>query len=177
MNVHSETLLSENSQYVVTSQLIYNAKELIGFHLTKAFTKKNLQRVLPVNIQTCIVYTGTKLSSDLRNIKDPTPFEEQHIVYHSFCSPENCEENYIRKRAWPLDEIMKAHNGRDHNSHLFKHSVESRHDPVLKNDFRIIGKGYRNNTSRRKIAEALFVKKMKSSLNIQDKSVKLELFN
>ena len=100
MNVHSETLLSENSHYVVTSQLIYNANELIGFHLKKAFTKKNLQRVLPVNIQTRIVYTGTNLSSHLRNIKDPTPFEEQHdIVYHSFCSPENCEENYIRESA------------------------------------------------------------------------------
>ena len=47
--------------------------------------KKNLQRVLI--IQTRIVYTGTKLSSHLRNIKDLTPFEEQHnIVYHSFCS-------------------------------------------------------------------------------------------
>ena len=62
---------------------------------------------------------------------------------------------------------MKDHNGRDRNSHLFKHSVESRHDPVLKNDFRIIGKGYMNNTSRRKITEPL---------NIQEKSVKLELF-
>ena len=63
---------------------------------------------------------------------------------------------------------MKDHNGRDRNSHLFKYSVESRHDPVLNNDFRIIGKGYRNNTSRRKIAEALFIRKMKPSLNIQD---------
>ena len=138
--------------------------------------KKNLQRVLI--IQTRIVYTGTKLSSHLRNIKDPTPFEEQHdIVYHSFCSAENCNENYIGESARWLDERMKDHNGRDRNSHLFKHSVESRHDPVLKNDFRIIGKGYRNNTSRRKIAEGLFMKKMKPSLNIQEKSVKLELFN
>ena len=72
---------------------------------------------------------------------------------------------------------MKDHNGRDRDSHLFKNSVESKRDPVQKNDFRIIGKGYRNNTSRRKIAEALFIKKMKPSLNIQDKSVKLELFN
>ena len=40
--------------------------------------KKNLQRELPVNIQTRIVFTGTKLSSQLRNIKDPTPFEEQY---------------------------------------------------------------------------------------------------
>ena len=66
---------------------------------------------------------------------------------------------------------------RDRKSHLFKHSVKSRHDPVLKNDFRIIGKGYGNNTSKRKTAEALFIKKMKTSLNIQEKSVKLELFN
>ena len=62
--------------------------------------------------------------------------------------------------------------GRDRNSHLFKHSVESGHDPLLKNDFRIIGKGYRNNTH-----EALFIKKTKPSLTIQKKSVKLELFD
>ena len=36
----------------------------------------------------------------------------------------------------------------------------------LKNDFRIIGKGYSNNTTRRKTAEAFFIKKMKPSLNI-----------
>ena len=58
--------------------------------------EKNLQRVLPSNIQTPVVYTGTKLSSQIKNIKDPTPFEEQYdIVYHSFCSAENCNENYI----------------------------------------------------------------------------------
>ena len=50
--------------------------------------------------------------------------------------------------------------------HMFKHSLESRHDLVLQNDFRIIGKGFRNKISRRKTAEALFIKKMKPSLNI-----------
>ena len=49
----------------------------------------NLKGALPTNIQTRIVYTGTKLSSQLKNIKDSTPFEEQHgAVYHSFCSAE-----------------------------------------------------------------------------------------
>ena len=111
-------------------------------------------------------------------MKDPTPFEEQHdIVYHSSCSAENCNENYVGESARRLDQRVKGHNGRDRNSHFFKHSVESRRDPVLKNDFRIIGKGYRNNTYRRKIAEALFIKKMEPTLNIQEKSVKLELFN
>ena len=110
-------------------------------------------------------------------MKNPTPFEEHHdIVYHSFCSAENCNENYIGESARQLGEKVKDHNGRDRNYHLFKHSVKSRHNPVLKNDFIIIGKGYRNNIRRRKIAEALFIKKMKPSLDIQETSVKLELF-
>ena len=142
------------------------------------FLKKNLQRALPINIQTRIVCTGTKLSSQLKNMKDPTPFEEQHdIVYHFFYSAENCNENYFGESAPRLDERMKYQNGRDRSSHLFKHSVESRHDTVLKNDFRIIGKSYRNNTCRRNIAEVLFIKKKMKPLNIQEKSMKLELFN
>ena len=60
----------------------------------------NLKRALPTNIQTRIVYTGTKLSSQLKNIKDSTPFEEQHdIRYHSFCSVGNCNENYIGEKV------------------------------------------------------------------------------
>ena len=140
--------------------------------------KKKLQKAYPTNIQTRIVHTGTKLSSQLKNIKDPAPFEKQHdVIYHSFCSAENFNENYIDESAQQLHERMKDNNGRDRNSLLFKHSVESGHNPVPKNDFRIIRKGYRNNTCRRKIAEALFIVEIENSLDIQDKSVKLELFN
>ena len=137
--------------------------------------------IRPKVAQKTLLYTTnilkdiSHLNNDVTTLKDPTPFEKQHdIVYHSFFSAENCNENYIGESARRLDERMKDHNGRDRNFHLFRHSVESRHDPVLKNDFRIIGKGYRNNTRRRKIAEALFIKKMRPSLDIQEKSVKLE---
>ena len=62
--------------------------------------KKNLQRAVPINIQTRIVYTRTKFSSQVINMKDATPFEEQHdIVYHSFCSAENCNRIYIGESA------------------------------------------------------------------------------
>ena len=71
---------------------------------------------------------------------------------------------------------MKDHNGRDKSSHLVKHSIESGHDPVCDGNFRILDKGY-NNTFKRKVAEALLIKKHKPSLNIKEKSVKLELFN
>ena len=74
------------------------------------------------------IVTGTQL----RKINDPKPFEEQHhIVYYSFCSAENYNENYIGENARRLDERKKDHNGRDRNSHLLKNLVESRHGKCL----------------------------------------------
>ena len=62
------------------------------------FLKKNLQRELLINIQARIVYTGTKLSFQLKNMKDPKPSEEQHdIVYHSFCSAEKYKKDKKEK--------------------------------------------------------------------------------
>ena len=71
---------------------------------------------------------------------------------------------------------MKDHNGRDKSSHLVKHSIESGHDPVCHGNFRILDKGY-NNTSKRKVPKADLIKKHKPFLNVQEKSVKLELFD
>ena len=90
---HIQTTDSENNNIRKPLMILPYAGEK-GCTLIKSL-KKNLQIV---NIQTRIVYTGTKLSSHLRNIKDPAPFEEQHdIGYPSFCSAENCNENYIMK--------------------------------------------------------------------------------
>ena len=162
---HQETIDGENNKIRKPIMILPYAGER-GCTLIES-SKKNLQKALPINIQTRIVYTGTKLSSQLKNIKDPTSFDEKHdIVYQSFCSAENCNENYIGESARRLHERVKDHNGRDRNCHFFKHSTESRHVPVLENDFKKIGKGYRNNTHRRKIAEDLLIKKMKLSLNI-----------
>ena len=124
---HIETTDGEKNNIRKPMMILPYAGEK-GCTLIKSL-KKNLQRVLPVNIQTRIVYTGTKLSSQLRNIKDPTPFEERHdTACQSFCSAENCNENYIGESARRLDERMKDHNGPDRNSHLFKHSMENRNE-------------------------------------------------
>ena len=41
----------------------------------------------------------------------------------------------------------------------------------------MIEKGYRNNVRKWKIAEVLLIKEMKPTLNKQDNSVELKLFN
>ena len=124
-----------------------------------------------------IAFTDTKLSSNF-NVKDSVPFTEKHNVnYRSVCVTESCNEDYVGECARRLYERVKDHNGCDHWSHLVKHTGETGHLPVDTANFEVTESGYRNNPRRRKIAEALLVKKLKSTLNIQEKSVPLKLFN
>lgn len=53
------------------------------------------------------------------------------------------------------------------HSHLLKNSIESEHEVLKINDYKINGKGYRNNARMRQIAEALVMKEMKTILNKQ----------
>ena len=124
-----------------------------------------------------IVFTGTKLPSNF-NVKDPVPFMEKHdIIYRSVCATERCNEDYVGECARRLYEHAKHHNSCDHSSHLVKHAVETSHLSVDTANFEVIGTRYRNNAGWRKIAEALLVKKLKPTLNIQEKSVPLKIFN
>ena len=87
--------------------------------------KKHLKKTLPANLDADIIYTGKKLSSHLNNIKDPTPFEEQHdLTCHSVCNNDKYNDDYIGEIARHLKERVKDHNGRDKSSHLVKHSIE-----------------------------------------------------
>ena len=132
---------------------------------------------LPANLEADVIYRGTKLYSQLNNIEDPTLFEEQHdLIYNSVSNSDNYNDDYIGEIAQCLKERVKDHNGHDKNSHLVKYLIESGHDPVYHRNFRILDKGY-NNTFKRNVAESLLIKKHKPSLNVQEKSVKLELFN
>ena len=98
------------------------------------------------------------------------------MIYHSVCNNDNRRDDYIGEIALRLKERVKDHNGSDKNSYLIKHSIELGHDHVCHGNLKILDKSY-NNTFKRNVAEALLIKKHKPSLNVQEKSVKLELFN
>ena len=72
---------------------------------------------------------------------------------------------------------MKDHNGKDRNPHLFKRALEKNYQDVCKIYFAVLGSGYRGNTMKRKVAEAMFIKELKLTLNIQEKFVLLKLSN
>ena len=103
-------------------------------------------------------YIGSKLSRKF-NMEDKTAFEEQHdLLYRAVCAINNCTEDYVGESARRIVETAKDHNGRDQDSNLVKRVIENNHLPVVKDEFTKLESGYRNNTHKRKIAEALIIK-------------------
>ena len=121
------------------------------------------------------MYTGTKLCSSFQ-IKDKKKFNHKHdLVYYVKC-PE-CQEDYIGEIGRRVQERICDHSGKNSKSHMLKHSVENDHKRVFFEDFRILRNGYTNSKIKRKISEALFIKELHPSLNTQETSVLLLLYN
>ena len=76
-----------------------------------------------------------------------------------------------------LLERVLDHNGRDAKSHLVKQAIEKCHKYHKIADFNLIGKGYRNNSFKQKVAESLLIKDIRPTLNTHEKSVPLKLYN
>ena len=113
-----------------------------------------------------------------KQIKDQTKFEHKHdIIYLGTCLEDNFPENYIGESGRWISERIIDHNGKDQKSHIFKHSSEKCHQHVHTSSFKIIGSGIKNNSFERKVSEALLIKQIKRSLNVQEKSIELKLLN
>ena len=54
------------------------------------------------------------------------------------------------------------------------HSIEKSHKNVNTIDFKIIDKNFRNNKRKWKIADALWIKGLRPTLNTQEKSIQLK---
>ena len=93
------------------------------------------------------------------------------------CPESQPSEGYTGESARRLLKRVLDHNGRDAQSHLVMHTIEKCHKYPKIEDFNVIGKGYRNNTFKRKVAESLLIKVVRPTLNTHDKSAPLKSFN
>ena len=138
--------------------------------------KKTLRDNLPVEIKARTAYKATKLESKF-STKDKTKFEHKNnLVYICKCPDPDCNDTYIGETNRRIKERIIDHNKRDKNSHILSHAREKNHPHVWLNDFKVLDTNYKSNV-KRKISEALYIKSLKPSLNIQDKSFPLKLFN
>ena len=132
---------------------------------------------MPQNHTTQHVYISRKLDSAF-NIKDQTKLVHKHDLTYLVKCPENtCSETYLGETARRLNERIMEHAGKDNKLHILKDTVQSGHPSVFPNNFRILQKGYNNNKVKRKISEALLIRKRRPSLNIHENLVPSELFN
>ena len=99
------------------------------------------------------------------------------MVYHAKCAEENCNDDYVGETEGRIAERVLDHSGRDKNSHTLKHQIEKKHACPQCENFKVISSEFHNNTKKRKLSEALWINTLRLSLNKQEKSIPLKLFN
>ena len=60
---------------------------------------------------------------------------------------------------------------------MLRHSIEKNHTEVTVNDFKVIGRNYRNNVRKRKVVEVMLIKQILPTINVQKQSVALTFLN
>ena len=181
---HTQNMNTERSTIIQATQSEEDKRHLLvlpyaankGEKILKLMNKFSTW-VLPSNVKMCTAYSWTKLSSKFQ-LKDQTKKDHQYdVVYYTKCPEEQCTEDYTGETGRCLIQRVEDNSGKDSKSHLFKHAMETDHKTVTLDDFRITGKGYKRSKFRRKFAESLHIKEKRSSLNTQEPSVPLKLFN
>ena len=137
---------------------------------------KRMKSKIPEDLRPQIIYNGTKLSSFF-SVKDKIPFLHcSDLVYHYEDRRVDNKEDYTGETKCRIGKRIKEHQGSDKESAIAKYTIKENIGPPLKSNFSILAKNYRNPV-RRKIAESMFVKEKKSTLNVQKDTYHLQLFN
>ena len=112
------------------------------------------------------------------NIKDEISKKHKHdLIYKAQCPDLNCDETYIGEIGRRFSERIIDHSGRDDQPHFYLHAEKTGHEILNINHFEILSNGYKNNKFKRKLAEALHIEHERPTLNVQEQSVPLLLFN
>ena len=143
--------------------------------LSKVWKNVATHSKLPNSLESQIVQTGTKLSTRF-NIKDKV--DKNHLsnfIYRRKCRNKRCKDSYVGETARRRTVRTGEHGGKDKNSWIFKHSSKTKHPRAKDEDFEILATNY-GDRRKRKLAEAMFIRDLKPSLNKQKESFKLALF-
>ena len=137
--------------------------------------KTTFKHNLPENIKCRVVQTGTKISKNF-NIKDK--IDGQHLsnfIYKHVCENKKCTDSYIGETARRRIIRTEEHGGKDKDSWIYKHSSQTKHPKAKDRTFEILATNYADRR-KRKLAEALFIRDERPSLNKQKDSYQLKLF-
>ena len=150
----------------------YKGKE--GENLIYKF-KSYVNRIMPSNVKPNFTYKGKKLGSYFR-VKDKVHQNHQHnLVYGYLIQNDSGNPGYIGETRVRYEARTNEHINTDKESSIFKYH-KNLNTKGNKDHFLIYETGYSKDLDR-KIAESLYIKQFKPSLNNQADSLKLKLFN
>ena len=162
---------------IVHPYMVLPYKGYLGNQVLKRF-KKSLYNLLPQTVVPRISFKGKTLGSFFP-VKDVIAKEHlSDLVYHYKCDNTSiCDpiEDYIGETGVRLGNRSDEHARTDKQSSIYKHIKDCPH-PITLDNFTVLAKGYQVKVNR-KIAESLYIKDKKPSLNDQLDSFKLKLFN
>ena len=77
---------------------------------------------------------------------------------------------YIGEVGRKFSERIIDHTGCNHKPHLYEHTEKTSHENVNLDHSEILSNGYKNNKFKRKLAEVLYIKHVRPTLNVQEPS-------
>ena len=86
-----------------------------------------------------------------------------------------CKDDYVGETGRRKAKRTGEHAGTDKQSEILKHTQKTKHPQAKEEGFEILATNYPNRT-KRKLAEAMFIRDLKPTLNRQEDSYKLHLF-
>ena len=165
---------SSNNEKIHRLMLPYQGDK--GSNLLKSM-KRYVSKLLPEHTKLEITFTGKKLNSCF-SIKNRRKSEHQHdLVYYVKCTESSCCDTYAEETGRKIRDRVKDHSGRDHASYMVKKNIKISHTDVNTANFEIIDTNFSNNKRKREIAESLWIRDRRLTLNVQEKLIPLKLFN
>ena len=143
--------------------------------------KKCLKKFLPNEVTSQFSYQGKKLSSVFRVKDKVSRLHQSNLVYHyNSKGNQKCKkfDDYVGETKGRIGQRVYEHFVQDKKSAIRRHCKKCRHGGNSK-DFKILGTGYKS-TVHRKLAESLYIRDLKPTLNKQGTSsnaFELHLFN
>ena len=177
VNPNTDGMAEVSNVNIIHPYMVLPYRGHLGNQVLKEF-KNKVFGILPATVSPRITFKGKNLGSFFP-IKDRVKKEHRSdIVYEYKCdvtSGCNPLENYIGETGVRFETRSDQHTRSDKKSAVYKHSNAQNHD-IGFNNFDILSSGF-NSIHSRKIAEALWIRDKKPSLNEQKFSYKLTLFN
>ena len=118
-----------------------------------------------------LIYTYCRVADKLKFKDRSTTIN--NVVYHLNCS--QCEASYTGETKRNTPDRMKEHGDPQTESEVARHILENPGHTFNLNNPKILT--FEHNFMKRRIKEALFIQKLKPTLNIMENSYKLFLFD